>query len=414
MRICFISHSGRLGGAETILLETIEILHERGIECRVILPAVGEFSNCLTNLGIPFAILPVPWWVSSRKLSLLAQIKSAKRIAVAVLRTAVQVWRWRCDAVYSNTITVCTGALAAAMLRRPHVWHIQEFGSEDHDLMFHFGESRSVRLVGYLSTSCIALSKALRTKFATHIAPAKISVVYPSMHIAITKNARYLASHVLLPAAGVFRCVIVGRLAQGKRQEDAIQAVACLLEDGINTELIIVGAGDPVYQQRLEELVSLKKLREQVTFVGQVPDASPFLATSDVLLMCSRSEGFGRVTIEGMLAGKPVIAARSGASPELVQEGSTGLLYAVGDPRDLALKIRRLCGDREYAETLGRNAKCWSGTVFTKERYAMEMLPLLNSLQHGTRSKSSDGLLTLPASADESTIVSAHPTHELN
>jgi glycosyltransferase involved in cell wall biosynthesis len=377
-----------LGGAETILLETIEILRERGIECRAILPAIGEFSNCLTSLGIPFAILPVPWWMSSRKLSLLSQMKSARRIAVAALRTAVQVWRWKCDVVYSNTITVCTGAFAAAILRRPHVWHIQEFGPEDHGLVFHFGEARSVRLLGYLSASCIALSRALKGKLAAHIAPSKISVVYPSMHIAITKNAGSLARQPGLHADRVFRCLIVGRLAQGKRQEDAIRAVACLLEDGISTELVIVGAGDPSYRQRLEELVRQKGLRERVTFVGEVPDASPFIATSDVLLMCSRSEGFGRVTIEGMLAGKPVIGARGGASPELVQDGSTGLLYAAGDPRDLALKIRELYENREYAEALGRNAKCWVGTVFTKERYVMEMLPILDSLQHGTRSKS--------------------------
>jgi glycosyltransferase involved in cell wall biosynthesis len=130
--------------------------------------------------------------------------------------------------------------------------------------------------------------------------------------------------------------------------------------------------------------------------------------------MCSRSEGFGRVTIEGMLAGKPVIAARGGASPELVQDGSTGLLYAVGDPRDLALKIRGLCENREYAETLGRNAKCWVETVFTKERYAMEMLPILDSLQRGTRFKSSDRFLTNSPSANQNTIASANPKHEMN
>jgi glycosyltransferase involved in cell wall biosynthesis len=280
--------------------------------------------------------------------------------------------------------------------------------------MFHFGEARSVRLLGRLSASCITLSKALKQKFTAHIASSKISVIYPSMHIAIAKNADSLARQPLSPTDGVFRCVIVGRLAQGKRQEDAIYAVACLLEEGINAELVIVGEGDPSYRQHLEELVRQKELRKRVTFVGHVPDASPFIATSDALLMCSRFEGFGRVTIEGMLAGKPVIGARGGASPELIQDGHTGLLYAVGEPRDLALKLRRLCENREYAEALGRKAKSWAETVFTKERYVTEMLPILDSLRHVTRPKSSDRFLTNSPSADQNTTVSANPKHELN
>jgi glycosyltransferase involved in cell wall biosynthesis len=387
MRICFVSHSGKLGGAETVLLETIEILHEQGVECRAILPAIGEFSNRLAQLEIPFAILPVPWWMDSEKISLLLQVKSARRIAIAALHTAAQVWRWDCDIVYSNTITVCTGAFAAAILRKPHVWHIEEFGREDHGLIFHFGEPYSVRLLGYLSASGIALSHALKQKFKAYIEPSKISVIYPSMHIAIDRNERSRAKQSKLPADAAFRCVIVGQVAEGKRQEDAIQAVASLVRSGVDVELVIVGDGDPAYRQRLDTIVRQAGVQDRFTFVGQVPDASPFIANSNALLMCSRSEGFGRVTIEGMLAGKPVIGARSGASKELIQDGVTGLLYSVGDPRDLALKIRQLSENPGQAETFGKHAQEWATALFTKKRYLAEMSPILESLVRCTKSE---------------------------
>ena len=77
MRICFISHTARLGGAERILLETIEVFREQGIECRVILPGLGEFSRSLRARGIPFATLPVPWWMSRSDPSWLSRMKSA-------------------------------------------------------------------------------------------------------------------------------------------------------------------------------------------------------------------------------------------------------------------------------------------------------------------------------------------------
>lgn len=380
MRICFISHSGRLGGAESVLLETIEILNDYGVECRVILPAIGEFSNRLANRGIPFAILPLAWWMSSQNLTLLSRVWCAARIVRAVLVSARQVRRWNCDVVYSSTITVCTGAFVATLLRLPHVWHIQEFGLEDHGLHFAFGEGLSLKLLGHLSRYCITLSKALKLKFTAHIDPSKISVIYPSMHIAIERSVRRVAE-LHLSSSKIFRCVIVGQLSPGKRQEDAIQAIAALTEMKIDVELVVVGNGGSVYRRRLETMVKQNRLQKQVTFVGQVPDASPYIAKADALLMCSKSEGFGRVTIEGMLAEKPVIAARSGASVELVQDGVTGLLYSVGDPIDLALKIRELIENREYARRLGRNAKNWAGTVFTKERYITEWLAVLDSLR---------------------------------
>jgi glycosyltransferase involved in cell wall biosynthesis len=101
---------------------------------------------------------------------------------------------------------------------------------------------------------------------------------------------------------------------------------------------------------------------------------------SDVILVCSRSEGFGRVTIEGMLARKPVIGARCGATAELIQDGTTGLLYNYGDPSDLADRIQHLYHNRAAAEQLGKNAELFVRRVFTRERYIAELLPVLTSL----------------------------------
>ena len=57
--------------------------------------------------------------------------------------------------------------------------------------------------------------------------------------------------------------------------------------------------------------------------------------------MCSRAEAFGRVTVEAMKLGLPVIGAARGATPELVRDGWNGLLYAHGDANELAGKIDR-------------------------------------------------------------------------
>jgi glycosyltransferase involved in cell wall biosynthesis len=112
------------------------------------------------------------------------------------------------------------------------------------------------------------------------------------------------------------------------------------------------------------------------------------MLSSDIVLVCSRSEAFGRVTIEGMFSGRPVIGARSAATAELIKDGVNGLLYDPGNPGDLAEKIKRLQECPGLGERLGHEARAWVRRYFTIDRYADELFavlhPLLNTSDHGT------------------------------
>jgi glycosyltransferase involved in cell wall biosynthesis len=182
---------------------------------------------------------------------------------------------------------------------------------------------------------------------------------------------------------GRFRCIIVGGVCEGKRQQDAVQAMKLLVDSGVNAELVIVGGAEqPKYRESLDQIIGeTGPLRNHVIFTGEMRDARPFIQTTDVLLMCSRSEAFGRVTIEAMLAGKAVIGAANGATPELVRDGFNGLLYKVGDPVDLARKIRYLYDNPTISRGFGENGKQWAHSIFTKERYAGELIDLLKLVQ---------------------------------
>lgn len=106
----------------------------------------------------------------------------------------------------------------------------------------------------------------------------------------------------------------------------------------------------------------------------------PQLRAADVILVCSRTEGFGRATVEAMLAGKPVIGANNTATAELIQDDSNGLLYRTGDPQDLAGKIEYLYGHPEIAMRLGQSGQGWAKRVFTRDRFRDELLPLMAAL----------------------------------
>ena len=364
-----------------MLLETIEVLSDHGITCHVLLPEAGDLCNELTKLGVSFRIIPYGLWMSRGQQSRWMPMKSLVRHLATLPAVLWAIKRWNCDVVYTNTITVCTGAIASMILGRRHVWHLHEFGYEDHGLVFFFGEYVSYKIINSLSSACIVVSNALKLKYQRHILPSKLAVIYPSMHHTQLNEAALTCPRVSVPARRErFRAVVVGALTEGKRQEDAVRAVGSLVRDGASVELLIVGGGDQNYRRRVEKIVSANRLEQQVIFIGQVTDAFPFIRSSDVAIVCSESEAFGRVTIEAMLAGKPVIGARSGATPELVQAGVNGLLYEPGNSKELADKIQFLYENPTVALRLGEAAMKWASVTFTRERYGNQLLSLLTAV----------------------------------
>jgi glycosyltransferase involved in cell wall biosynthesis len=111
--------------------------------------------------------------------------------------------------------------------------------------------------------------------------------------------------------------------------------------------------------------------------VNWVRDPTPYIRAADVLLMCSRMEAFGNVTVETMQLGRPVIGARSGGTKELIRDGETGLLFEVANPNDLARKIRHLYENRELVDKLGAAARAWTEETFTEEESIGKVYDLL-------------------------------------
>jgi len=377
MKVCFISHSSAKGGAEKALLELLEALEERGVRCYVLLPSNGPIVDELKKLGVDFCILPYKWWMG-------VNLPLWKRIGRAVINLAVtipvamRIKRWKCDVVYTNTITVCVSAFAASLLRIPHVWHIHEFGYEDHRLVFDLGEKLSLWLMNRLPSIFIVNSNAVAQKYQQYIDPSKLRVIYQS--VSVPQNIS--TEEVSVATNTGIRCVIVGALQEGKRQEEAILAIGELVHAGIDAELLIVGDGNPKYRDYLQELVSENELDRYVKFIGYVENPFPFVKSADVVLMCSRNEAFGRVTVEAMKIGKPVIGARSGGTIELIRDGFNGFLYTPGDYKELATKIKYLYEHPDVVRDMGYNGLQWATERFTKKRYGEEVLAVLGQLVH--------------------------------
>ena len=121
-----------------------------------------------------------------------------------------------------------------------------------------------------------------------------------------------------------------------------IGAAAALLGEEAPFEYVVAGDGKPEFVQE----VLAKFPASKTTYLGWV-DPNSFYPSIDVLVVPSISgEAFGYVCIEALSFGIPVIVAKSGALPEIIDHGRCGLVFNPGDHEALAVCLRRLAGDR--------------------------------------------------------------------
>ena len=378
MRVALVSHNSEAGGAVRAMLELIDGLRGRGVACSVLLRERGWLVEELNRRNIPFAIIPYRWWSSPRTywrhrlLNILA--------LVMVIPVLSQLKRWEADIVLTNTSVIGVGALAAYFLRKPHVWYIHEFGKEDHGLFYDLGIGLSSKLMACLSALVIVNSKAVEAYYARYIPQRQIRTVYCSVEVRGQPATAPILEAKGVRAPGAVKLVVVGTLQEGKGQTDAVRALGQLISQGVQVELTLVGRDAPGDPGRVQRLVSSRGLEKLVKFTGQVSDPSPIVKGSDIAVVCSRSEAFGRVTVEAMKLGKPVVGARSGATPELIRENFNGLLYTPGDHLDLAQKIKYLIDNPEVARQMGENGRRWAQQEFTQERYAGKVLHALEEV----------------------------------
>ena len=120
-------------------------------------------------------------------------------------------------------------------------------------------------------------------------------------------------------------------------------------------------------------MVDEKKLRNHVTFVGHVANPASWLKQTDLVLVCSRNEAFGRVTIESFLLKKPVIGVNSGGTAELLS-AAEGLLYELGDLDGLVQHIRTLVENESLREELSEKGNKWVTANISREIYVNSIM----------------------------------------
>jgi colanic acid/amylovoran biosynthesis glycosyltransferase len=195
-----------------------------------------------------------------------------------------------------------------------------------------------------------------------------------------------------------FEVLCIGTLHEVKGQRHAIEACRRLVERGVPVRLTLLGDGPD--RRALERQIAALGLGEHVRITGAQPRQAVVdaLAAADVLLAPSvptrrgKREGIPVVVMEAMSAGRPVVASRLSGIPELVDDGTSGLLVPPGDEAAIADALERLHADPALAARLGAGARRTVLDRFDLRRNAARLCALFPA----AASRSEDGRIPAP------------------
>lgn len=363
-----------MGGAERSLLALCVALHERGDVVQLVMPADGPLAQHAEDLGIAVRCIWYRRWVAYD----VSLARRVGRFAQTIAGGMALAWalRGQRTVIVSNSGAVGAGAVAAWLTHQDHVWLVREFLNADNGCYSVLGERRLARFIARMSGAVAANSGAIQEWLAAHGCEAR---VIPN--IIPTPEVNPIPTVKDAP----LRIGMLGSLSPHKGHEDALRALETVRHRGIDAELTIAGSGPPGRRRELEALATQLGVSDSVSFIGETASPSALVERVDVGLVCSVREALGRVTVEFLKAGRPIIGTNAGETPRLIEEGRTGYVYSPGDTDALADIITALAHDRPGLVAAGAAAHDSMRARFTREDAVGSFDGLLAHLDHASR-----------------------------
>lgn len=338
MKILHIINSLATGGAEKLLLETLPLYQQRGIQIDLLVlngttypftEKLKELNYCsIFSLGKDSVYNPL------NILKIIPYLKKYDLIHVHLF--PAQYWVVFAKLIsFSKTKLIFTEhSTSNKRLKGTILKKIDRF-------IYRF----------YNATICITYSiKEILLKH-TKMDSEKFCIIengvnLKNIHAAIPYQKQVISTTL---KSDDLLLIHVAGFKEPKDQFTVIRAVSLLPE---NIKLLLVGDGE--FKIECEYLVSQLQLWQRVIFLGIRMDVPRLLKSSDIIILSSKYEGLSLSSIEGMASGKPFLASDVPGLREIVT--GAGILFPQGDDQKLAEEIKKLIEDKEYSNRV--SARC--------------------------------------------------------
>ncbi|QEC68026.1 glycosyltransferase family 4 protein [Panacibacter ginsenosidivorans] len=378
-RIIYITHYTELYGANKSLLNLIDGLTKKRItDLLVISPAKGKITEALADRNVPYKIIPFVNEIheADSRPPFFKMMAKLLYNWYLVLKFGNKIKGNKRSLIHTNASPALIGAYFSYWLKVPHVWHIREFGLADYNFQYNFGESYFKYWLNK-SKAVIAISRSVYNERLSECKVSLKKVIYNG--VIFQSELSTERSHARSKKDTDFVFGIIGLISKEKGHLDVIEAFYLFNRKNKNSTLAIAGAGNEKFIDLLQERIAAYNLEKKVIFYGYVTDTEKFYNNIDILLMCSKNEGLGRVTIEAMSYNVPVIGYNNAGTAEIIEHNYNGLLYN-GTVNDLYEKMESSYNNKYLAE-IKKNALNTVKEKFTIEQYTDSICEIYEAIK---------------------------------
>ena len=344
------NHGEIVGGGEVSLLTLLKGLDRSHWAPIVVVPSEGTVAIRCRALGLPTHVVPLP----SLRCPGPAMFRSLAHLTRLVRDTGVTL-------LHANgSRAMFYAGMVGRLVGRPVVWHLRVW-RRDHQLDW---------LLALLATRTIAISEVVRARLLRWPRAYKRCSVVPNGIDLETffplKDAVSVRDALGIPPTA--RLIgTVGRLVRFKGHKYLLDALVRLRHSHPTVRLLIVGGGPE--RDTLERYAQERGLVEAAMFLGHRADVADLLVAMELFILPSEAEDFGRVLLEAMATGRPVVATAAGGVPEVVEANVTGLLVEPADAAALAEAVSTLLADPRRAQAMGQAGRQRVEKYFTMTRH---------------------------------------------
>ncbi len=370
----FVSHDAQLFGATRSLVDLIEGLNATGgFTCHIVLPTQGPIEEILNKKQITYDIIKFYPVVSTENWGNSAWTRFKGNIKTYSLFKAVK-QKFKPDFVYFNTGTAYFPVFFFYLWGVKSIIHLREYGFEDYRLVHDWNGKllkSGTRLAHLTLTNSQALAKYYKEKYNVS-SKVLYNGVFSEQDFIEKKNLKKASA--LSPTINIG---VVGIMNENKGQELVLDTFIEVSKTNPDLYLQFYGSGE--IQQKLQDKSIAAGIQDKVLFKGFVPNTDDIYPHLDILIVSSKNEAFGRVSVEAMAYGVPVIGLANGGTIELLDQ-DRGLLFD-GSKENLKHKLIELTKSEKLRDEISAKAWEYSKTNLTRQVYVQKFISYLNTNQ---------------------------------
>jgi glycosyltransferase involved in cell wall biosynthesis len=382
--ILYVDSYSSIGGGQKSMMAIVANLNRDDYSPIVAFPEGAPLRKIADSKNIPVVEIPLG--------NSLTEIEDTGKNPIDTLIGFLQLMKtWhlfhriciqnRIALIHTNSIkaTLMVG-IPAALLRIPVVWHVRH--ATNHGVIDRVAALFSRKIVTV--STFVANELSLFVRRQSH----KIKRIYNGIDAPdkVMRQTRTDMRREFSMSDNSHLVGIVGRLLDWKGHVTLLEAAPLVLKKSPATVFLIVGEIPfPSYSGYKEHLLALcdkLEIADRVIFTGFREDVSSIISSLDVLVNASENEPLSRVVLEALSLGIPVVATRSGGSPEIIRNRETGMLVTVNDPQALANGILEVIRNPDLARTLSRNGRKLVEQQFNAAAYVKNVESLYESILH--------------------------------